>query len=179
MRWKRPQPDSTTHAPARDQFSRLCGAAPAPRQDRRAWRSLFDPGPLDPKARKAFPLRLNHFLVMWHRLERELAWSPCVRLRWGPWPTAYANDYAVCAQWHHGQFSVADAALLPEDAARTQRRRSEGQNSTSPGPEVASGQARQCGPSQWPEHRSRALNCCVFAAPVCLAPRRAAEAPSP
>ena len=36
----------------------------------------FDPAKLDPKARKAFPLRLSHFLTDTHRLQRELAWQP-------------------------------------------------------------------------------------------------------
>ena len=36
----------------------------------------FDPSGLDPKARKAFPLRLSHFLTDVSRAERELAWSP-------------------------------------------------------------------------------------------------------
>jgi nucleoside-diphosphate-sugar epimerase len=36
----------------------------------------FDPASLEPKARKAFPLRLSHFLTDTHRLQRELAWQP-------------------------------------------------------------------------------------------------------
>jgi dTDP-glucose 4,6-dehydratase len=36
----------------------------------------FDPSGLDPKARKAFPLRLSHFLTDVSRAERELAWMP-------------------------------------------------------------------------------------------------------
>ncbi|MFM1901292.1 MAG: hypothetical protein RLZZ216_1868 [Cyanobacteriota bacterium] len=36
----------------------------------------FDPSGLDPKARKAFPLRIGHFLTDISRVERELAWSP-------------------------------------------------------------------------------------------------------
>ncbi|MBM5816421.1 MAG: NAD-dependent epimerase/dehydratase family protein [Cyanobacteria bacterium K_Offshore_surface_m2_239] len=36
----------------------------------------FDPSRLEPKARKAFPLRLSHFLTDTHRLQRELAWQP-------------------------------------------------------------------------------------------------------
>jgi nucleoside-diphosphate-sugar epimerase len=35
----------------------------------------FDPARLEPKARKAFPLRLSHFLTDTHRLQRELAWQ--------------------------------------------------------------------------------------------------------
>jgi nucleoside-diphosphate-sugar epimerase len=37
---------------------------------------FFDPSGLDPKARKAFPLRITHFLTDISRVERELAWSP-------------------------------------------------------------------------------------------------------
>ena len=36
----------------------------------------FDPSGLDPKARKAFPLRLSHFLTDITRVRRELAWEP-------------------------------------------------------------------------------------------------------
>lgn len=36
----------------------------------------FAPAGLDPKARKAFPLRLSHFLTDISRVERELAWTP-------------------------------------------------------------------------------------------------------
>ncbi len=36
----------------------------------------FDPSGLNPKARKAFPLRLDHFLTDVSRAERELAWVP-------------------------------------------------------------------------------------------------------
>ena len=36
----------------------------------------FDPSGLDPKARKAFPLRLSHFLTDTTRVRRELAWEP-------------------------------------------------------------------------------------------------------
>ena len=37
---------------------------------------FFDSSSLDPKARKAFPLRISHFLTDITRAERELAWSP-------------------------------------------------------------------------------------------------------
>lgn len=48
-----------------------CGIDPAGVEIR-----SFDPARLDPKARKAFPLRLSHFLTDTHRLQRELAWQP-------------------------------------------------------------------------------------------------------
>jgi nucleoside-diphosphate-sugar epimerase len=48
-----------------------CGKDPAAVEIR-----SFDPAGLDPKARKAFPLRLSHFLTDTHRLQRELAWQP-------------------------------------------------------------------------------------------------------
>ena len=56
------------------------------------FRSLRD---LDPKARKAFPLRLNHFLTDISRVERELAWQPSFDLAARAWQTATANDYAL------------------------------------------------------------------------------------
>lgn len=48
-----------------------CGKDPA-----RVELKSFDPSKMDPKARKAFPLRLSHFLTDTHRLQRELAWEP-------------------------------------------------------------------------------------------------------
>jgi nucleoside-diphosphate-sugar epimerase len=48
-----------------------CGKDPAGVEIR-----SFDPASLEPKARKAFPLRLSHFLTDTHRLQRELAWQP-------------------------------------------------------------------------------------------------------
>ena len=53
----------------------------------------FNPGDLDPKARKAFPLRLNHFLTDLTRVERELAWQPSFDLAKGL-ADSYSNDYA-------------------------------------------------------------------------------------
>jgi len=53
----------------------------------------FNPGDLDPKARKAFPLRLNHFLTDITRVERELAWQPSFDLAKGL-ADSYSNDYA-------------------------------------------------------------------------------------
>ena len=54
----------------------------------------FDPSRLDPKARKAFPLRLNHFLTDITRVERELAWQPRFDLAAGL-KDRYVNDYAL------------------------------------------------------------------------------------
>ena len=54
----------------------------------------FNPSDLDPKARKAFPLRLNHFLTDITRVERELAWQPSFDLAKGL-ADSYANDYAL------------------------------------------------------------------------------------
>ncbi|TWB88672.1 nucleoside-diphosphate-sugar epimerase [Synechococcus sp. Ace-Pa] len=84
--------------------ARACGQDPAAVEIR-----SFDPAGLDPKARKAFPLRLNHFLVDVHRLERELAWSPVFDAE-GALADSYANDYALRAAGTP-DFS-ADAALL-------------------------------------------------------------------
>ena len=66
-----------------------CGREPA-NLDLRS----FDPAGLDPKARKAFPLRLSHFLTDISRVERELAWTPrfdahaCME-------DSYKRDYAL------------------------------------------------------------------------------------
>ncbi|MEB3361490.1 MAG: NAD-dependent epimerase/dehydratase family protein [Synechococcaceae cyanobacterium] len=51
--------------------ARACGKDPQTVEIR-----SFDPADLDPKARKAFPLRLAHFLTDITRLRRELAWEP-------------------------------------------------------------------------------------------------------
>ena len=69
----------------------------------------FDPAGLDPKARKAFPLRLSHFLTDISRVERELAWTPqfdaaaCLA-------DSYSRDYAL-APTSAPDFS-ADEALI-------------------------------------------------------------------
>lgn len=68
--------------------ARACGKEPDSVQIR-----FFDPAGLESKARKAFPLRLSHFLTDVHRLERELAWSPRFDLQQG-FADSYANDYA-------------------------------------------------------------------------------------
>ena len=66
-----------------------CGKDPAAVELR-----SFDPSRLDPKARKAFPLRLAHFLTDIHRLQRELAWEPRFDLA-RSLADSYANDYAL------------------------------------------------------------------------------------
>ena len=66
-----------------------CGRDPGSVELRR-----FDPSNLDPKARKAFPLRLNHFLTDITRVERELAWQPRFDLAAGL-ADSYSNDYAL------------------------------------------------------------------------------------
>jgi len=69
----------------------------------------FDPSGLDPKARKAFPLRLNHFLTAITRVERELAWQPRFDLASGL-KDSYDNDYAL-QPTQDPDFS-ADASLI-------------------------------------------------------------------
>ncbi|MDC3185871.1 NAD-dependent epimerase/dehydratase family protein [bacterium] len=54
----------------------------------------FNPRDLDPKARKAFPLRINHFLTDITRVERELAWQPSFDLAKGL-ADSYTNDYVL------------------------------------------------------------------------------------
>jgi nucleoside-diphosphate-sugar epimerase len=54
----------------------------------------FDPAGLDQKARKAFPLRLAHFLTDITRVQRELAWTPEYDAE-RALADSYANDYAL------------------------------------------------------------------------------------
>ena len=54
----------------------------------------FDPAGLDKKARKAFPLRLAHFLTDITRVRRELAWQPTFDLE-ATLADSFANDYAL------------------------------------------------------------------------------------
>ena len=68
--------------------ARACGKDPHSIEIR-----SFDPGGLDPKARKAFPLRMAHFLVDIHRARRELAWEPVFDLESGL-ADSHLNDYA-------------------------------------------------------------------------------------
>ncbi|MEB3271263.1 MAG: NAD-dependent epimerase/dehydratase family protein [Synechococcus sp.] len=69
--------------------ARACGKDPAAVEIR-----SFDPAGLDRKARKAFPLRLAHFLTDITRVRRELAWEP----EFDPQATlidSYTHDYAL------------------------------------------------------------------------------------
>ena len=54
----------------------------------------FDPAGLDKKARKAFPLRLAHFLTDITRVRRELAWEPQFDLE-ATLADSWTNDYAL------------------------------------------------------------------------------------
>jgi nucleoside-diphosphate-sugar epimerase len=54
----------------------------------------FDPAGLDRKARKAFPLRLAHFLTDITRARRELAWEPAFDLE-ATLADSYRGDYAI------------------------------------------------------------------------------------
>jgi nucleoside-diphosphate-sugar epimerase len=54
----------------------------------------FDPSGLDRKARKAFPLRLAHFLTDITRVRRELAWEPAFDVE-AILADSFANDYAL------------------------------------------------------------------------------------
>jgi nucleoside-diphosphate-sugar epimerase len=71
----------------------------------------FDPAGLDKKARKAFPLRLAHFLTDITRVRRELAWEPEFDLE-ATLADSYTHDYAQRMPTSP-DFS-ADAALLGE-----------------------------------------------------------------
>jgi nucleoside-diphosphate-sugar epimerase len=68
--------------------ARACGKDPAAVEIR-----SFDPAGLDPKARKAFPLRLAHFLTDIHRVQRELAWTPVFDVE-RSLADSFTNDYA-------------------------------------------------------------------------------------
>lgn len=69
--------------------ARACGTDPETVEIR-----SFDPAGLDKKARKAFPLRLAHFLTDTHRVRRELAWEPAFDLE-ATLADSYTNDYAL------------------------------------------------------------------------------------
>jgi nucleoside-diphosphate-sugar epimerase len=69
--------------------ARACGKDPAAVEIR-----SFDPAGLDRKARKAFPLRLAHFLTDITRVRRELAWEPEFDLE-TTLADSYAHDYAL------------------------------------------------------------------------------------
>jgi nucleoside-diphosphate-sugar epimerase len=81
-----------------------CGKDPATVEVR-----SFDPAGLESKARKAFPLRLSHFLTDTHRLQRELAWEQSFDLA-ASLADSYRLDYAQ-TQENTPDFS-ADAALF-------------------------------------------------------------------
>jgi nucleoside-diphosphate-sugar epimerase len=68
--------------------ARACGKDPAAVEIRG-----FDPAGLDKKARKAFPLRMAHFLTDVTRVQRELAWTPAYSVE-AVMADSYANDYA-------------------------------------------------------------------------------------
>ena len=69
--------------------ARACGKDPAGVEIR-----SFDPAGLDKKARKAFPLRLDHFLTDIQRVRRELAWEPAFDLE-ATLADSYTNDYQL------------------------------------------------------------------------------------
>ena len=69
--------------------ARACGKDPAAVEIR-----SFDPSSLDKKARKAFPLRLAHFLTDVQRVQRELAWTPRYSVE-AALEDSYSNDYAL------------------------------------------------------------------------------------
>ena len=69
--------------------ARACGKDPASVEIR-----SFDPAGLDKKARKAFPLRLAHFLTDVQRVQRELAWTPHYSVE-AALEDSYTNDYAL------------------------------------------------------------------------------------
>jgi nucleoside-diphosphate-sugar epimerase len=81
-----------------------CGKDPATVEVR-----SFDPAGLELKARKAFPLRLSHFLTDTHRLQRELAWEPSFDLA-ASLADSYHLDYAQTPE-NTPDFS-ADTALF-------------------------------------------------------------------
>jgi nucleoside-diphosphate-sugar epimerase len=68
--------------------ARACGKDPETVEIR-----SFDPSGLDKKARKAFPLRMAHFLTDVTRVQRELAWTPAYSVE-AAMVDSYSNDYA-------------------------------------------------------------------------------------
>ncbi|MFQ6538834.1 MULTISPECIES: NAD-dependent epimerase/dehydratase family protein [Aphanothece] len=71
--------------------ARACGRDPGAVEIR-----SFDPAGLERKARKAFPLRMAHFLTDTHRVRRELAWEPAFDLE-ATLVDSYDHDYALRA----------------------------------------------------------------------------------
>jgi nucleoside-diphosphate-sugar epimerase len=86
--------------------AKACGKDPADVEIR-----SFDPAGLDPKARKAFPLRLSHFLTDTHRVQRELARQPCVDLVTSL-TDSFQHDYSQPPE-EIPDFSGDDALLQP------------------------------------------------------------------
>lgn len=87
-----------------------CGKDPAAVEIR-----AFDPARLEPKARKAFPLRLSHFLTDTHRLQRELAWQPRFDLV-ATLTDSFQSDYGFSAPTTP-DFSGDEALLAPSEGA--------------------------------------------------------------
>ncbi len=54
----------------------------------------FDPSVIESKARKAFPLRLNHFLTDTTRVQQELGWLPKIDIATGL-VDSFINDYSL------------------------------------------------------------------------------------
>ena len=54
----------------------------------------FDPTGLDKKERKVFPLRLNHFLTDISHIQREINWTPKIKLEDGLLDS-FRNDYSL------------------------------------------------------------------------------------
>ena len=69
----------------------------------------FDPAGLDPKARKAFPLRMAHFLTDTQRVRRELAWEPAYDLE-ATLADSFTADYGLRPA-SQPDFSADDALL--------------------------------------------------------------------
>lgn len=85
--------------------AKACGRDPAAVEIR-----SFDPAGLDKKARKAFPLRLAHFLTDTTRVRRELALQPRFDNLETGLADSYTNDYAQ--QPHSNPDFSGDEALL-------------------------------------------------------------------
>lgn len=94
-----------------DAAARACGQDPADVDVR-----SFDPAGLDKKARKAFPLRLAHFLTDTTRVRRELAWEPVFDLE-ATLKDSYSRDYALRAPGTP-DFSADEALLSGSGAAQ-------------------------------------------------------------
>ncbi len=59
----------------------------------------FDPVDIDPKARKVFPLRMNHFFTDISLIERELNWQPSFDLEEGL-SNSFQKDYSLNSSNH-------------------------------------------------------------------------------